>query len=141
MCMLPPLLSLMSWLIKANRIYPQRCSALYGLFQKRAITDCLCLCLFYLGRSARSFPKKGNYRFYGVIILRKVPQLLSQFRIHSENIFSKGEICRLIERENSVFISRKNIFLNFNMTVPNFSGKFSNRNSQSFLFQSSSSSR
>ena len=139
MCMLPPLLSLMSWLIKANRIYSQRCSALYGLFQKRAIIDCLCICLFIWAALPSPSKKKGNYRFYGVIILRKVPQLLSQFRIHSENIFSKGKICRLIERENSVFISRKNIFLNFNMTVPNFSEKFSNRNSQSFLFQSSSS--
>ena len=48
--LLPPSLSLMSWLIKANRICPQPQSALCGLS-----------------------PKKGNYRFYGVIILRKLP--------------------------------------------------------------------
>ena len=60
MCMLPPLLSLMSWLIKANRIYPQRCSALYGLFQKRAITDCLCLCLFFWAALPSPSQKKGQ---------------------------------------------------------------------------------
>ena len=140
MCMLPPLLSLMSWLIKANRIYSQRCSTLYGLSKKEQL-QIVFVFVFLSGPLCPVLPKKGQLQILRGNNIKETSQPLSQFRIHSENIFSKGEICRLIERENSVFISRKNIFLNFNMTVPNFSEKFSNRNSQSFLFQSSSSSR